>query len=61
MDGLTGYRRTAQDLRETAKLARSVTGGGAFVAELCALKMEEAAEAMSRLIRLMERMEDDGR
>lgn len=65
MDGLTRYRRLVRDLRETARRARHLrygaTGATLFTAELCALKMDEAADAMSDIILALERMEDDGR
>ncbi len=62
MDWLTRYRRTVRDLRDTAAMARRAkTESAFFTLELCALKMEQAANELEGIITALVRMGDDGK
>ena len=55
------YWRLIMDMRETARLALHTDEDRAFVADLCGLKLIEAADAFERLLRKLADMGDDGK
>ena len=52
------YYRLIADLRKTADMARA-RSTDAFIAELCSLKMKEAANESEKLLRRLKDLEDD--
>lgn len=56
------YYRLITDMREAARLAIHTDEDRALVAELCGLKLMQAANEFERLLRqILDQMEDDGK